>query len=105
LKTIQQEPMEPFQNEASEMAAAFNGLIQSLVASKRDRPEDKAAYLHRNEGLDGRRHRGHSAHTDDKGCRGVQSGSRGRNPHDPDRLRGARGRDLLPEAMRQFEKE
>jgi AhpD family alkylhydroperoxidase len=32
--TMQQNPMELFQNEAPEVAAAFNNLIMSLVASK-----------------------------------------------------------------------
>jgi alkylhydroperoxidase/carboxymuconolactone decarboxylase family protein YurZ len=31
---MQQNPMEVFQREAPDVAAAFNGLIQSLVASK-----------------------------------------------------------------------
>jgi alkylhydroperoxidase/carboxymuconolactone decarboxylase family protein YurZ len=31
---MQSNPMEVFQNEAPEVAAAFNGLIMSLVASK-----------------------------------------------------------------------
>ncbi|MCK9580076.1 MAG: carboxymuconolactone decarboxylase family protein [Methanoregula sp.] len=32
--TLQQNPMEVFQKESPEVAAAFNGLIMSLVASK-----------------------------------------------------------------------
>jgi AhpD family alkylhydroperoxidase len=34
MKSFEKNPMEVFQNEAPEVAAAFNGLIQSLVASK-----------------------------------------------------------------------
>lgn len=34
MTAVQQNPMEVFQREAPEVAAAFNGLIQSLVASK-----------------------------------------------------------------------
>jgi hypothetical protein len=34
VKSLQQNPMEVFQREAPVVAAAFNGLIQSLVASK-----------------------------------------------------------------------
>ena len=38
---MQQNPMEVFQNEAPDVAAAFNGLIQSLVASKGLDPKTK----------------------------------------------------------------
>jgi hypothetical protein len=38
---MQQNPMEVFQKEAPEVAAAFNGLIMSLVASKGIDPKTK----------------------------------------------------------------
>ncbi len=41
MATVQQNPMEVFQREAPEVAAAFGGLIQALVASKGIDPKTK----------------------------------------------------------------
>jgi hypothetical protein len=44
---MNENPMDVFQKEAPEVAAAFNGLIMSLVASKGIDAKDQAADLHR----------------------------------------------------------
>ncbi len=46
-------PMEVFQKEAPEVAAAFNGLIQSLVATKGLDQKTKQTALYCHEGVGG----------------------------------------------------
>ncbi len=105
MTTVQQNPMEVFQREAPEVAAAFNGLIQVARGLERDRSEDQATHLHRDEGLDGRRQRG-TAHVPMAKAAGATKAEVVDAILMTLTVSGVRGVvTCLPEAVRQFEQE